>query len=86
MELITRFEDLETMDIQDQFNKLKQVGMVTEYEGMFEESRALVLSKNKVLNKEYFLSIFISGLKDHIKGSFKIFKPQILYDAILLAK
>lgn len=62
------------------------MGTVVDYEDRFEELRALVLSKNKGFNEEYFISSFISGLKDHIKGSVKMFKPQTLYDAVLLAK
>lgn len=85
-DVISRFEDFETMDVHDQFNKLKQVGTVADYEDRFEELRALVLSKNKGFNEDYFISSFISGLKDHIKGSVKMFKPQSLYDVVLLAK
>lgn len=85
-DVIARFENLETMDVQDQFNKLKQICTVADYEDKFEELRALVLSKTKGFNEEYFTASFISGLKDHIKGSVKMFRPQTLGDAVFLPK
>lgn len=57
-----------------------------DYEDQFEELRAQVVAKNKGFNDEYFVSSFISGLKDHIKCAVKMFRPQILSDAVFLAK
>lgn len=85
-DVVARFEIVETMDVQDQFNKIKQTGTIADYEDKFEELRALVLSKNRGFNEEYFISSFISGLKDNIKGSVKMFRPQSLSDAVYLAK
>lgn len=85
-DVISRFENPEQLDVQDQFNKLKQTTTVTDYEDRFEELRALVVHKNKGFNEEYFLSSFISGLKDSIKLSVRMFRPATLADAIYLAK
>lgn len=74
-DIIARFENPETRDVQDLFNKLKQVTTVADYEDKFEELRAMVLTKNKGFTEEYYISSFISGLKDHIKNSVRMFRP-----------
>lgn len=38
------------------------------------------------MGEEYYISSFISGLKPNIKGAVKMFRPQKLADAIILAK
>lgn len=75
-DVITRFENLENRDVQDLFNKLRQMGSVAEYEDRFEELRALVVSRNKGFTEEYFISSVISGLKEHIKTAVRMFRPQ----------
>lgn len=73
-------------DVQDLFNKLRQTRTISEYEDIFEELRALVAHKNKGLSEEYFMSSFVIGLKDNIKNSVKMFRPQTLIDTVFLAK
>lgn len=85
-DVINRFEDPDTRDVQDQFNKLSQEGTVSEYEDKFEQLRALVVTRNRHLTEEYFVSSFISGLQEHIKGAVKMFRPQNLADTVFLAK
>lgn len=85
-DVINRFEDPDTRDVQDQFNKLSQGRTISEYEDKFEELRDLVVTKNMNLTEDYFVSSFISGLHDHIKGAVKMFMPQNLADAVFLAK
>lgn len=85
-DLIIRFEDPEARDAQDSFNKLRQVGTVSSYEDSFEELRALVVARNKGLTEDYFVSSFISGPMDHIKTSVRMFRPQLMVDAVFLAK
>lgn len=85
-DLIIRFEDPDSRDAQDSFNKLRQVGTISVYEDSFEELRALVVARNKGLTEDYFISSFISDLKDHIKTSDRMFRPQLLVDAVFLAK
>lgn len=85
-DVVARFENPETRDVHDLFNKLKQVTTVADYEDKFEELRAMVLSKNRGFTEEYFISSFMSGLKDHIKNSVRMFRPQTLVDTIFLAK
>ncbi|KAL8091683.1 hypothetical protein AgCh_034082 [Apium graveolens] len=85
-DVILEFENPESRKVQDQFNKLKQTTTVGEYEDQFEEMRALVVHKNKGFNEEYFMSSFISGLKESIKVVVRMFRPQSLSDAIFLVK
>lgn len=85
-DVVLRFENPENRDVQDLFNKLKQTGTVAEYEDQFEELRALVMAQNRGFNEEYFVSSFVSGLKEHIKGAVKMFRPQTLSHVIFLAK
>ena len=42
--------------------------------------------KNKGFSEDYFISSFISGLKDHIKTAVRMFRPQTFNDAVFLAK
>lgn len=42
--------------------------------------------KNKGSSEEYFMSSFVIGLKDNIKNSVKMFRPQTLIDTVFLAK
>lgn len=65
-DVVAPFEIPENRDVQDLFNKLRQVGSVTDYEDQFEELRALVVAKHRGFTEEYFVSSFVSGLKDHI--------------------
>lgn len=84
--MIARFENPEHRDVQELFNKLKQVITVANYEDRFEELRAQVVHRNKGLDEDYFVSSFLSGLKEHIKASVQMFRPQTLCDAVFLAK
>lgn len=86
VEVINRFENPDSRDVQDLFNKLKQTSTISDYEDNFEELRALVVTKQKGFTEEYFVSSFISGLKDSIKGAVRMFRPQSLLDAVYLAK
>ncbi|XP_074343112.1 uncharacterized protein LOC141680927 [Apium graveolens] len=85
-DVIARFENPDGMDVQELFNKLKQTSTVADYEDRFEELRAMVLHKNRGFTEEYFVSSFLSGLKDHIKASVRMFRPHSLVDAVFLAK
>lgn len=85
-DVLVRFENPENRDVLDLFNKLKQEGTVMEYEDKFEELRAMIVVRHKGFSEEYFVSSFISGLKEHIKGSVRMFRPQTLMDAVFLAK
>ncbi|XP_074360160.1 uncharacterized protein LOC141700256 [Apium graveolens] len=85
-DVVSRFENPEGRDVQELFNKLLQTGSIMEYEDKFEELGAQVMARNKLLGEDYFVSSFISGLKDHIRSAVKMFRPQFLVDTVYLAK
>lgn len=57
-DVLTRFENPDSCDVQDLSNKLRQAGSVMDYENLFEELRALVVAENRGSNEEYFVSSF----------------------------
>lgn len=57
-----------------------------EYEEKFEELKTLMLVRNPKLDELYFVSSFISGLKEEIKPMVKMFKPQSLTKAFEVAE
>lgn len=58
-----------------EFNKLRQTDSVLAYQEQFEELRALMLVSNNSLSEQYFISSFISGLKEEIKFVVQMFLP-----------
>ena len=73
-------------DIVEEFNKLMQEGDVDEYVERFEELKSLMHSLNSLLPESYYISSFISGLKEDIKPMLKILKPVTLMIAFDQAK
>jgi hypothetical protein len=73
-------------DIVEEFNKLMQEGDVDEYVKRFEELKSLMHSLNSLLPESYYISSFISGLKEDIKPMLKILKPVTLMIAFDQAK
>lgn len=53
---------------------------------MFKELKALMLVRNTQLSEAYFVSNFVSGLKEEIKAMVKILKPTKLIDAFEIAE
>ncbi|XP_027071670.2 uncharacterized protein [Coffea arabica] len=84
--LYERFAGKWSRDVVEEFNKLQQKGTVKEYEEKFEELKTLMLIRNPRLDEGYFISSFISGLKNEIKPMVKMFKPQTLSKAFEVAE
>jgi len=59
---------------------------VTEYVEKFEELMSLVKRNNPALSEVYFVSSFISGLKDYIQHHLQCYKPSTLSQAFWYAK
>jgi hypothetical protein len=72
-DLYRRFRNKD--DIVKEFNKLIQDRNVDDYIERFEELRSLMGALNPLLPESYYVSSFISGLKDEIKPMLKILKP-----------
>ncbi|KAL4347310.1 hypothetical protein GQ457_17G016110 [Hibiscus cannabinus] len=70
----------------EEFNKLVQKGSVEEYQQRFEELHPLMLQQNTQLSEGYFVSSFISGLKEELKHKVKVLEPKSLFDAARQAK
>ncbi|XP_027066512.1 uncharacterized protein [Coffea arabica] len=84
--LCERFSGKGSRDVIEEFNKLQQKGVVEEYEEKFEELKTLMLLRNPKLDELYFVSSFISGLKEEIRPMVKMFKPQTLAKAFEVAE
>ena len=57
-----------------------------EYQEQFEELKPLMLIKNRNLDEHYFISSFISGLKEEIKPMLRMLKPATLTEAFELSQ
>nr|XP_027081138.1 uncharacterized protein LOC113703854 [Coffea arabica] len=84
--LCRRFNDRTCRDIVEEFNKLQQIGNVEEYQEKFEELKALMMMTNRNMDETYFISSFISGLKEEIKPMIKMLKPATLAEAFELSQ
>ncbi|KAL4367674.1 hypothetical protein GQ457_05G014770 [Hibiscus cannabinus] len=68
------------------FNKLVQKSSVEDYQEKFEELEPLMLQQNTQLSEGYFVSSFISGLKEELKYKVKVSEPRSVFDAARQAK
>ena len=84
--LCKRFSDSICQDVIEEFNKLLQERSVGEYQEKFEELKPLMLIKNRNLDENYFISSFISGLKEEIKPMIRMLKPATLIEAFELSQ
>ena len=71
-DLRERFGDRNMMDIIKEFNKLRQKGMVQNYQLRFKELKSLIINHNPHLTEAYFISSFISGLSDELRPMVKM--------------
>ncbi|KAL4297353.1 hypothetical protein GQ457_12G009450 [Hibiscus cannabinus] len=85
-DLCLRFCDKASTDIIEEFNKLTQTGSVEQYQEKFEELPPFMLLHNSSLGDVYFLSSFISGLKEEIRHRIKVQQPSSLSAAFRQAK
>nr|XP_027120832.1 uncharacterized protein LOC113737890 [Coffea arabica] len=83
--LYRKFDNRNGRDVVEEFNKLRQSGKVEDYQEKFEELKIMMMIRNPHLDEEYFVSSFISELKDEIKTMIKMLKPMNLSEAFELA-
>ncbi|KAL4303944.1 hypothetical protein GQ457_10G001980 [Hibiscus cannabinus] len=81
-----RFCDKTLNDTIEEFNKLIQKSSVEEYQERFEELKPFMLQQNPHLDESYFISSFISGLKEEIKHKVRAHEPCSLAAAYRQAK
>lgn len=65
----------------EEFNKLKQKGIIEEYQVRFEELRSLLSLSHPSLDEAYFVSSFICGLDDQIRSTVKMLYPTLVGQA-----
>ncbi|KAA8522988.1 hypothetical protein F0562_009411 [Nyssa sinensis] len=80
--LIARFGDRLFDDAVGQLTKLRQISTVKTYQEKFEE----LANKTNGLSEEFFVSCFVSGLKDEIKVGVQMFRPRNVSQAMGLAR
>ena len=78
IDLCQRFCDKTCMDVIEEFNKLIQKTSVEDYQEKFEELKPYMLQYNPHLEEGYFVSSFISGLKEELKPRVKVNDPKTL--------
>nr|CAD1818748.1 unnamed protein product [Ananas comosus var. bracteatus] len=81
-----RFDSNGLQDVVEEFNKLTQQGTVEEYQERFEYLRSRLLQTASHFAPDYFLSSFLSGLKDELKSAVKMMYPKSLIQAFELAR
>jgi hypothetical protein len=81
-----RFNQTSEYEIIGQFHDLKQTGSVMEYVDKFEEMLSQVRRYNPSLNDAYYISTFISGLKEYIQCHLQCHRPTALSHAYWYAK
>jgi len=81
-----RFNEVSIFDAVGRFHNLKQTYSVTDYVEKFEELMSLVKRNNPSLTDDYFVSSFVSSLKDNIQHHLQCYKPPSLYQAFWYAK
>lgn len=80
--LLLRFSASAYEDPVGQLTKLKQWGSVRVYQEKFEE----LANKTNGLSEEFYVSCFVSGLKEEIYAGVKIFQPRTISQAMGLAR
>ncbi|KAL4385166.1 hypothetical protein GQ457_15G026180 [Hibiscus cannabinus] len=81
-----RFSDKTYTDIIEEFNKLVQKTSVEDYQERFEELKPYMLQQNPHLEEIYFVSSFLSGLKEELRHKVKLHQPKSLTEAYRQAK
>lgn len=81
-----RFNAHSKYEIVGQFHNFKQVGFVLDYVDRFEEMVTMMKRTNPTLSDQYYISSFISGLKDNIQYHLQCHQPTSLSQAYLFAK
>jgi len=68
-----------------QLESLKQLGTVTEYQSKFQELAHSILLYNPSYDDVFFVTRFLGGLKEEIRGPLVLHRPQTLEEAGTLA-
>ncbi|KAH9679855.1 hypothetical protein KPL71_026304 [Citrus sinensis] len=80
--LVTRFGTFEDGDAVGSITKLRQTGTVIEYQRQFER----LVDRTRNLPESFFISCFLSGLREAIKIGVQMLKPASLLQTFELAR
>ncbi|KAL0401588.1 UNVERIFIED_CONTAM: hypothetical protein Slati_4188700 [Sesamum latifolium] len=83
--VLERFEDLDSEMVMTEFNKLHHETIVNAYLEKFEELKDQMLIFNRNLEQEFFMIKFISGLKEEVKSFVSACNPTSLNQVFILA-
>lgn len=84
--LCCRFGNMGFEDVIGEFNKIKQLGTIEEYQERFEDLKLLMLAENPNFTRAYFLLSFVGELQEELKSMVRVLKPAILLEAFKLAR
>ncbi|XP_026428500.1 uncharacterized protein LOC113324394 [Papaver somniferum] len=68
------------------FNKLTQATTVEDYFDKWEHYKGFMVANNPTLPESFYTLSFISGLKEDIRASMQMFKPETTTEAFVLAR
>ena len=76
-----RFRDRGLSNVVEEFNKIRQIKSVMEYQLRFEGLMALMLNHNPYLIVSYFISSFLIGLNENLRPMVMVLQPKTLKHA-----
>jgi len=76
-----RFGDQGLSNVVEEFNKIRQIKSVMEYQLRFEGLMALMLNHNPYLIVSYFISSFLIGLNENLRPMVMVLQPKTLKHA-----
>ncbi|GAA0164563.1 hypothetical protein LIER_20164 [Lithospermum erythrorhizon] len=79
--LACRFDDINISTIIYEFKKLTQHTSVNDYVNKFEELKGFMISLDRNYDELYWISSFISGLKEELQEAVNMFKPTSLIES-----
>lgn len=62
-----RFREADDNDMIEEFSKVKQNGNVEKYIDKFEELKAEVIGHMPQATEQYYISVFVTGLKEELR-------------------
>lgn len=68
----------------EKFNKLVKEDQMLIYQEKFKETRSLMLMENPRLAGRYFISSYVSGLKEELQSTLRMHEPLTLNHAFEL--
>ncbi|XP_026428893.1 uncharacterized protein LOC113324818 [Papaver somniferum] len=85
-DLCARYEDVAQDNYVGSFNKLSQNSSVEAYYDQWEHYKTFMVANNPTLPENFYTLSFISGLKEEIRTTIQMFKPDTTSEAFFLAR